>query len=137
MWYDFTAFKLPNIGQVDPWPRMFMESPGLNVHDLSIFKNFPLWSEKERFMQFRLEMFNAFNHPQFNGWNNGVQFNIASNFSDYAAKQTATAANLRNLRGGATSPASGRLGNATGEVNGQPGQVSANRVIQIALKLYF
>jgi hypothetical protein len=137
MWYDYTAYRLPNIGQIDPWPRTALVSPGLNVHDLSIFKNFPLWGERERFMQFRFEMFNAFNHPQFNGFNSGVQFNIASNFSDYAEKQQASASTLRNLRGGANSPATGRLGNATGEVNGQPGQVSGNRVIQMAMKLYF
>ena len=136
-WFDYTAFRLPDVGDVGPWPRTYMRNPGMNVHDLSIYKNFPLWSEKDRFLQFRLEMFNAFNHPQFTGFQGGMSFNIKKDFSDYAANQQASLSSLRNLRGGTNSPATGRLGRATGEVNGQPGFVAANRVIQMALKLYF
>ncbi len=136
-WFDYAAFRLPDVGDVGPWPRTYMRNPGLNVHDLSVYKNFPLWSEKDRFLQFRLEMFNAFNHPQFTGFQGGMSFNIKKDFSDYAANQQASLSSLRNLRGGANSPATGRLGRATGEVNGQPGYVAANRVIQLAMKVYF
>lgn len=50
--------------------------PGFNNWDLSIFKNFPMKSEK-RLFQFRWEMYNAFNHTQFSTVNTAAQFNPA------------------------------------------------------------
>ena len=41
---------------------------GTNNWDMTFGKNFPLKSEK-RVLMFRAEMYNIFNHPQFNGWN--------------------------------------------------------------------
>jgi len=43
---------------------------------MSLFKNFPYAGEK-RYVQFRLETFNTFNHPQFNTVNTNAQFNQA------------------------------------------------------------
>jgi hypothetical protein len=39
-----------------------------NNWDMTFSKNFPLKSEK-RVLLFRAEMYNIFNHTQFNGWN--------------------------------------------------------------------
>jgi hypothetical protein len=36
---------------------------------LSLFKNFPLGKNEARYLQLRLEAFNAFNHPNFNDKN--------------------------------------------------------------------
>ena len=42
-----------------------LRGPGVNNWDLSVFKKFRLGDDERRFLQMRLEMFNAFNHPQF------------------------------------------------------------------------
>jgi len=138
-WMDYSALRLPDIGQIGG-SRSWIDNPGLNVHDISIYKNFPLWSEKERFVQFRLEMFNAFNHPNFTGFNSGMTFEMADvAMSDYTAKQQASPQSVRGFVGGISPPSAStyRLGRGNSEVNGQPGFISANRVIQLGMKLYF
>ena len=47
--------------------------PGINNWDLAISKRFPLFSER-RFVQFRTELFNAWNHTQFAGQNPTARF---------------------------------------------------------------
>jgi hypothetical protein len=47
--------------------------PGFHNHDLSLFKKFPLKSEK-RSLEFRLETFNTFNHTQFNTVGTAAQY---------------------------------------------------------------
>jgi outer membrane receptor protein involved in Fe transport len=139
MWMDYTALQLPEIGQVGG-PRSWIENPGLNVHDIAIYKNFPLWSERERYLQFRLEMFNAFNHPNFTGFNSTMTFQVAdSAMSNYNSIRTGGPTTVRGLLGGISPPSAAtyRLGRAGGELSGQPGYVSANRVIQLGMKLYF
>jgi hypothetical protein len=51
--------------------------PGVNNWDLAISKRFPLFSET-RSIQFRTEMFNAFNHTQYSGVSSGTSFNAAT-----------------------------------------------------------
>jgi len=84
-------------------------------------------------------MFNAFNHPNFMSVNSGLTWNIASDFSDYDAKQQFNPSYVRNTRTGVNPPTgtnNGKLGNALGEVsNVYPSQ--ARRVIQLAAKIYF
>jgi hypothetical protein len=135
-WFDFTKFRLPDVGTVGPWPRTYLRRPGINVSDFSIFKNFYLDAERKRRLQLRVELFNAFNHPQFDNMNAGLTWNIASNFSNYKENQQASASNLQNIRN-SNPPLAGRLGRGVGEFNGQPGFVSPNRVIQLAAKIYF
>jgi len=136
-WFDYTQFRLPDIGNVSPWPRSYLRRPGINVSDVSVFKNFAMGADNNRRLQLRLEMFNAFNHPQFDNMNTSLTWEIASNFSNYKERQQAALTTIRNIRGGTNSPATGRLGRAVGEFNGQPGFVSPNRVIQVAAKIYF
>jgi hypothetical protein len=52
--------------------------PRVTNFDLTMTKNVPLGSEK-RILRFQVQAYNAFNHPQFNGMNTGVQFNPATN----------------------------------------------------------
>ena len=43
-----------------------LRGPGQNNTDLSLIKNFsPRWPNEKSFVEFRAELFNAFNHPQF------------------------------------------------------------------------
>jgi hypothetical protein len=131
---DITKLSLPNINP-GPQVRSLIRRPGINVTDLSIFKSFPLGGEGQRYIQLRLEMFNAFNHAQFDNFNTGLTWDI-TNFSQYGTKQLGSPQTIRNTRNG-VSPATGRLGRALGEFSGQPDFVSNNRRIQLAAKIYF
>src|SRR5262245_12807137 len=44
-----------------------IRGPGVNNWDISVFKNFKLTREGRVSLQYRLEMYNAFNHTQFGG----------------------------------------------------------------------
>src|SRR5262245_21472861 len=131
---DITKISLPNINP-GPLPRTLIRRPGINVTDLSIFKSFPLGGDGQRYIQLRLEMFNAFNHAQFDNFNTGLTWDI-TDFNLYGAKQQGSPQTIRNTRTG-VSPAAGRLGRALGEFSGQPDYVSGNRRIQLAAKIYF
>jgi hypothetical protein len=131
---DITKLRLPNINP-GPQARSIIRRPGINVTDLSIFKSFPFGGDGQRYIQLRLEMFNAFNHAQFDNFNTGLTWDITS-FDQFSAKQVGSAQTIRNTRTG-VSPATGRLGRALGEFNGQPNFVSENRRIQLAVKIYF
>jgi hypothetical protein len=69
------AFVLPPVGQFGELAAGAIKLPSTWNVDTGINKNFRI---KERYsIQFRAEMFNTFNHAQFNGLNN----NLALNFS--------------------------------------------------------
>src|SRR5207237_8579425 len=59
------AFALPAVGQNGTLGRGVIRSPGIKNVDFSINKN---WQVRERVgLQFRTELFNVFNHPNFLG----------------------------------------------------------------------
>jgi hypothetical protein len=62
-WFDTTAFRDPLPGAYGNSGDGILRGPGLASWDLSLFKNFPI-KETMRF-QFRWEMFNAFNHVNY------------------------------------------------------------------------
>jgi hypothetical protein len=127
---DITKISVPNINP-GPQPRSIVRRPGINVTDLSLFKKIPFGGEGSRYIQLRLETFNVFNHAQFDNFNSGLTFNISKNFSNYRVNQVGSPQSLQNTSN------SGRLGDALGEYNSQPNFVSANRVVQLAVKIYF
>ena len=47
--------------------------PGFQNWDISVFKNVPMKWEHLK-VQLRVEMFNAWNHPNFNSWNTSATF---------------------------------------------------------------
>src|SRR5262249_22594800 len=138
--FNWQGVRLPSVAEAlklqGQYPNGYLDTPGFNVSDLSLFKNSPLGGDSARSIQLRLEAFNVFNHPQFSGFNSGVNFNIATNFSDYLQKQNANASYVQNVRG-STLSGNPRLGNGLGEYNGLSGTVSGNRIIQLAVKIYF
>ena len=77
--------------------------PGINNWDLSITKRFPIFREG-RFIQFRTEMFNAFNHTQYSGVNAGTTFNAAT-----GAQTSATYGQINGSRAGRTIALSMRI----------------------------
>jgi len=84
-WFDTSVFKRPS-GRGDigtDFSNVKFRGPGFANYDLSMFKNVPIGGEKGK-LQFRWEIYNLFNHTQFNGVNNiarfdpqGVQVNAA------------------------------------------------------------
>jgi hypothetical protein len=136
-WFDPSVLKLPDIGSAGYGPLNYMSNPGLNEWDISLYKNFLLGSgDTSRRIQLRFEMFNAFNHPSFSSVNSGLNWNIAADFSDYAAHQQYSNQWVRNTRTGVNPTTNPALGQALGEVNGLY-TTGARRVIELAAKLYF
>jgi hypothetical protein len=74
-YFNTAAFRPNQMGQFGNLGRNALRGPALSQTDLGIFKNIPI---KERFkIQFRAELFNAFNQVNFN---NPVTTVTASNF---------------------------------------------------------
>jgi hypothetical protein len=115
-WLNTSVFAIPQRGSLgfDSAPRL-IRRPGINDWGISVFKNFPVMSES-RYLQLRLEMFNAFNHTQFSDYNRTAQFN-----------QQGVLTNLPTSLGGG----GGRYGFGAITSARDP------RVIQIAAKFYF
>jgi hypothetical protein len=99
--------------------RNTFSSPGINVWNLAFFKNTPFWGE-DRYIQFRVEMWNAFNHPNF-AVGNGSVF--------------PTTGNSTGLPGYVT-PGTGDFLNKT-IFSGGLGQAPFQRVIQWGLRVVF
>ena len=112
-YFNGAAFAKTAKGTFGTSPRNLFQGPGMNVVDLAVSKNFPF---KERYrIQFRWEMFNAFNRPHFSIPNN----NVAAG----------------NSFGSITST-KGYGGGAGGGVEQSTFGVGA-RVMQFALKMYW
>jgi carboxypeptidase family protein/TonB-dependent receptor-like protein len=62
-WFNKAAFALPAAGQFGNAPNSVVRGPGVHLTDLGVFKNFKI-TDRVR-AQYRLEMFNAFNHTQY------------------------------------------------------------------------
>jgi hypothetical protein len=159
--FNWEDLRLPTVSEAlnlqGRYPAGYMSTPGINVTDLSLFKNFSLGGDGKRSLQLRLEMFNVFNHAQFSGFSSGATFNVCGNFNDpanlnntcrgfntfpTASSSPVTLPNnsrlfpVQNIRGSSLS-GNPRLGNGIGEYNGLSGTVSGNRIIQLAVKVYF
>jgi hypothetical protein len=64
---------VPNIGFPTRGSRDTLRNGGMQDWDMSLFKNIPLGKNEARYLQLRLEAYNAFNHPNFQDKNYGVQ----------------------------------------------------------------
>lgn len=110
----FAPATKPSVG-LESALRGYIYAPGSMNWDVSLLKSFPFSKEQRRFIQTRLELFNAPNHPNYNGLATGLTF-------DNTGKVTNLPASL--------APAAARFG--FGTVAG-----SGNRTVQIGAKLYF
>ena len=123
------ALSMPTVGVPQPWSQKYARSGGTNRWDMSVFKNIPLGSNEQRYLQLRLEGFNVFNHPQFYGLNLWAQPNWNGNYWAWAWNYN-NAVPAPNVR-----PAGkvGSVGQYFGEYNGSGDE----RVVQLGVKLYF
>ena len=64
-WFDTSVFSLPAPGYIGSASRYVYRGPGQNQWDLSAFKNFVIRDKAS--VQFRGELYNAFNHTQWSG----------------------------------------------------------------------
>jgi hypothetical protein len=64
-WFDPSVFSQEAVGTFGNVKRNFFHGPGFNYTNLNLYKNFPLGGEGARYIQLRLEAFNAFNHANF------------------------------------------------------------------------
>jgi hypothetical protein len=128
---NMSALVVPGINNIGPYPRTYLRNPWIVNQDLSLFKNIPFSADGKRYLQLRLEAFNAPNHPQFSGYNltsnvtNGAGATGNSIFSNF----TGLVASNNTRPAGSTAV----LGTYFGEPNGAQNM----RVVQIAAKFYF
>ena len=55
-------------------PKDPIRGPGINVFDVSVYKNIPLAANERRRLQLRFEFYNFFNHASFQGVDTGARF---------------------------------------------------------------
>jgi hypothetical protein len=63
-WFDTTAFRVPSPPRLGTCGRNTVYGPGLVNFDFALARTFEYFGEGRR-LEFRWEMFNAFNTPQF------------------------------------------------------------------------
>jgi hypothetical protein len=99
LWLNPAAFSLPGVGQLGSLGKGTIRGKPINNMDFSLNKN---WKVKEKYtIQFRAEMFNAFNHPNFNGFQNAINFqgNITQpNFGSVTNGSFGTLSNVQSHR---------------------------------------
>jgi hypothetical protein len=79
-WFNPNVFSTPISFAIGNAPRALWDqnNPSYQDLDLAVAKN-TLWGASERYnVQFRLEMFNAFNHPSFGPLTNNNGANLTS-----------------------------------------------------------
>jgi hypothetical protein len=129
-----SALVIPGLGNTGPYPRMYLRNPWIVNQDLSLFKNVPMGGDGKRYLQLRLEAFNALNHPQFTGPN------LTTNVTNAAGGQGAAVfTNFTGLTAGNLRPSTTPLSptSAIGSYFGEYSNTQNMRVVQIAAKFYF
>ena len=81
-WFDTSVFSRPSgrgdIGNNCNPAKIVL--PGFNNHDVTVFKDFPLRGNHK--LQYRLEVYNLLNHPQWQTVDTTAQFNAAGDQTD-------------------------------------------------------
>jgi hypothetical protein len=96
--FDTSVFRRPAKGDFGNVGVGVLRGPGVNNWDISVSKRFPFKSE-QRFLQFRTEMFNAWNHTQFSSLYTTARFDpvgnqIDPNFGAFSAARSARVVQL-------------------------------------------
>jgi hypothetical protein len=71
-WFNIAAFTAPGPQQFGNTGRNILRGPGTSQADLSLFKNLNFTKVETRRIQFRAEVFNVSNTPQFNNPNASI-----------------------------------------------------------------
>ncbi len=78
MWFNTSCFSAPPAGELGNASRTPVSGPGFVNTDFSAIKHFMLPFREGLRLDFRAEVFNLFNHPQFGG--PGADFNAPATF---------------------------------------------------------
>jgi len=132
--YTLNGFQLGTIG-TSPVGDCF--GPGVSRADFSVAKNFSI-TERIK-MQFRMDFFNLFNHPQYNNPNNGNTNGYVS--VGFSAANTAGSPAFLTANGTPTTTLANAVSIANSTPNTVVGQVTADnqrdRQIQYSLRFTF
>jgi hypothetical protein len=91
------AFSLPAAGQFGTLGRGSIRAPGINNVDFSVVKNFTV---KEGYnIQFRAEMFNAFNHANFTNLDGNLSFQNLATDANFGHSTNSNFGRLSSTRG--------------------------------------
>ena len=74
--FNTRRLREPRLGSFGNAGVSFLRGPGVNNWDVAVSKTFSLWSE-QRFVNFRTEFFNAWNHTQFSGLDTTARYDPA------------------------------------------------------------
>ena len=97
-WFNTASFKRPGMYPVvGNAGRTVFRLPGRNVWDISLFKNILVFKEN-RYFQFRLEMYNAFNHTQWSGVDSTARFDATGNQVNAQLGQVTSARDPRRMQ---------------------------------------
>lgn len=77
-WFNTSCFAAPAAGELGTASRTPVSGPGFANTDFSLIKHFPLAFREGARIDFRVEAFNLFNHPQFGSPN--ADFNSPTTF---------------------------------------------------------
>jgi hypothetical protein len=69
--------RMPQVGTIGNSAINVFRGPGINNWDLAVFKNIPL--DERMKLQFRCELYNAFNHTQFSAVDTAARFDPSRN----------------------------------------------------------
>jgi hypothetical protein len=110
----------PQVGFPQRGTRDILRYGGMQNWDMSLLKDIPLGKNEARYLELRLEAFNAFNHPNFTGQNYGYSVNGPWEYADPTT--LISIAKNSNFGTNASTP------------NTAPGGF---RVVQLGAKIYF
>jgi hypothetical protein len=82
------VFNAPAVGTIGNAAKTNLRGPGINNWDIALFKNFALHERAK--LQFRAELYNAFNHTQFNAYDAAARFDaqgrqVNARFGEFTA----------------------------------------------------
>jgi hypothetical protein len=76
--FNTNAFRPPTVGTIGNAAKYVFRGPGTNNWDISLFKNIDVGIERVK-LQFRTELYNAFNHTQFSSVDTTARFDAVGN----------------------------------------------------------
>ena len=91
------AFSLPEVGRFGSLGRGSIRGPGSKNFDLSVVKNWRIHDHSS--FQFRAEMFNAFNHTNFNGVDANLSFDNVAGDENFGKPLNSNFGRLTGTRG--------------------------------------
>jgi hypothetical protein len=97
-WFNPAAFALPGLNDPGNAGKFNFRQPGVANWDMALSKRFALASEK-RFLQFRWEAYNTFNHTQYSGVNAAARFDNSGNQTNALFGQVISTRTPRVMQG--------------------------------------